>query len=145
MVAVMMQPVTGANQRVVPAVLPSCVLKPVPKVRRPMLVAEAVALTVRLAVMLALTERLAVTVELAATLGDVVRLEPKDWLGDEEGEMEADAVGVAVGSTQERRMMEPVAPAVPPGVLPRMRASDMLAIGQEALKKEEPPPPLAGT
>ena len=48
--------------------------------------------------------------------------------------MEADAVDVAVGSTHERRMMEPAPPAAPAVPPPTLAKALKAAIGQETLR-----------
>jgi hypothetical protein len=60
-----------------------------------------------------LTDMVAVIVTLAATLLEGDTDEPKDTLGDDEGEKVAEAVVDCVGSTQDVRMTLPAAPAVP--------------------------------
>ena len=137
-VAVTMQPPGGAIQRVVPAVLPSGRLRPVPKGSMAMPVADGVADMVREKLALALPEveadMEADTVRLAATLGEGERDEPKDWLGDELGETLGEDVPVGVTGTQELRMMEPVPPGVPPALAPTYDTAPTDIMGQDALE-----------
>ena len=108
-----------------------------------------VALGVREGVAVPLADRDIVTVVLALREGEAdavfVCVEPKDWLGEPVGERDADTDGVTEGGTHELSTTEPASPAAPAVPPPTLAKALKAAIGQEALRNEEPPPPLAGT
>ena len=128
MFAVMIQPSTGASQRAVPAVLPSCVLKFAPKVRRPMLVAEAVALTVRLE--LAGTERVALverlTVAEAVNEMEALALADAAPPRDRETEAEAERLREALAVDDREAISEALAVAL------ALREAEALALADGA-------------